>query len=86
MDVKELADMLAAHNKEQADQWQAQMLALTKTLDKTDSAPTFSATNSVMPKFSGSESEDVTEFLANFNIAARFYKFSDERKAEALPL
>ena len=86
MEVKELAEMLSAHNKEQADQWNVQILALTKALDKTHSTPPFSATNSLIPKFSGSESEDVTEFLANFNRAARFYKFSEDRKAEALPL
>ena len=40
----------------------------------------------MMPKFSGAESEDVTEFLANFSRAARFYQFTGERKTATLPL
>ena len=39
-----------------------------------------------LPKFSGDGNEDVNEFLANFSRTARFYKFSEERKAEILPL
>lgn len=85
MEVKELAELLTKHNKEQAEQWHTQISALAKNLEKTRSTPTFSTSHSNMPKFSGSESEDVTEFLANFERAARFYKFSEERKAEALP-
>ena len=62
------------------------MAQLTKTLEKTHLTPSFQANNSIIPKFSGAESEDVIEFLANFDRATRFYKFSDERKAEVFPL
>ena len=86
MEIKDLAELLSTNNKEQATLWESQMSALTTNLAKTHPTPLFSANNSIMPKFSGSESEDISEFLANFDRAARFYKFSDERKAEALPL
>lgn len=35
-----------------------------------------------MPKFSN---EDVREFIGQFERAAEFYKFSDQRKAQMLP-
>lgn len=66
--------------------WEKQMSVLTKFYEKTQTFPNFSPSNSVIAKFSGTDSEDVTEFLSNFNRAARFYQFSGERKAEALPL
>ena len=36
--------------------------------------------------FPGIQSEDVSEFLANFSHTARFYQLRDERKSETLPL
>lgn len=61
-------------------------MSLPTNLKETHETPEFSTTNSMIPRFSGADSEDVTEFLVNFNRAARFYKFSKEREAEALPL
>ena len=86
MDVEALQQLLSDNIKEQAAQWQQQITALTENLQKAHATPKFSTTHSMIPKFSGAESEDVTEFLANFNRAARFYQFTNERKAEALPL
>ena len=86
MDLQHLTDTLSALQKEQAKQWHTQLTALVKNLEQTRSTPTVSASNSMLPKFSGSESEDVTEFLTNFERAAQFYKFSEEQKAQALPL
>lgn len=61
-------------------------MSLATNLKETHEAPEFLTTNSMIPRFLGADSEDVTEFLVNFKRAARFYKFLEERKAEALPL
>ena len=81
MEIKDLAELLSTNNKEQAALWKSQMSALTTNLAKTHLMPSFSANNLIMPKFSGSGSEHISEFLANFDRAASFYKFSDERMA-----
>lgn len=61
-------------------------MSLATNLKETHEAPEFLTTNSMIPRFSGADSEDVTEFLVNFKRAVRFYKFFEERKTEALPL
>ena len=49
--------------------------------------PSFPASSSVpLPKFSGDGSEDVNEFLANFERKARFYKLSEDEKMGTFPL
>lgn len=86
MDAEKLQKLLLDNIKEQHAQWQQQITALTENLHKAHATPKFSTTHSMMPKLSGAESEDVTEFLANFNRAAYFYQCTGERKTEAFPL
>ena len=86
MDAEALQQLLSNNIKEQAAQWQQQITALTENLQKVHATPKFSTTHSMIPKFSGAESEDVTEFLANFNRAACFYQFTKTQSRGASPL
>lgn len=86
MSTEEFKTLLESNIKEQQQLWKEQMSSLSNNWKETHETPKFSMTNSIFPRFSGADSEDVTEFLTNFNRAARFYKFPEERKAEALPL
>ena len=86
MSADELKTLLADSIKAQEKVWKEQMASLAASLKTTHETPKFSSNSSMMPRFSGADSEDVNEFLASFNRASRFYNFSDKRKAEALPL
>ena len=56
-------------------------------LKVSNQTPSFPASNSVpLPKFSGDGSEDVNEFLANFERTARVYKLSEDRKMKTFLL
>ncbi len=58
-----------------------------KSLEKSNDLPSFSGANNIsLPKFSGAANEDMKKFIAQFKRAAEFYKFSEERKAQILPL
>ena len=84
---EDLAKYLAEQNKLFSEQWQTNMNALTKSLEKSHLTPSFSGAHAIsMPKFSAGAQDDVKEFIAQFNRAANFYKFSNTRKAEILPL
>lgn len=86
MSAEEFKTLLEGNIKEQQKLWKEQMSSLATNWKETHEIPKFSTNNSMIPRFSGADSEDVTELLVNFNRAARFYNFSEERKAEALPL
>ena len=87
MDTEQVAKLLSDHTKELATHWDAQLATLTNALKLSNQTPSFPASNSVpLPKFSGDGSEDVNEFLANFERTARFYKLNKDRKAETFPL
>ena len=83
----DVAKLLSTQNEHFAAQMQDQIVALRKSLDKSNDLPSFSGANNIpLPKFSGAANEDVREFVAQFERAAGFYKFSEERKAQILPL
>ena len=87
MNAEDLTKVLTDHTKDLSTHWEKQLSALTKAVETTRLTPTFPSGNSVpLPKFSGDCNEEVNEFLANFNRTARFYKFSEDRKVEILPL
>ena len=87
VDTEQVAKLLSDHTKELATHWDAQLTTLTNALKLSNRTPSFPASNSVpLPKFSGDGSEDVNEFLANFERTARFYKLNEDRKAETFPL
>ena len=87
MNVEDIAKLLSDHSKQLATQWDQQLSALSKVVHDSHLTPKFPSGNGApIPKFSGTPSEDVTEFLANFSRAARFYQLSEERKSETLPL
>ena len=87
MDTDQVAKLLSDHTKELAVHWDAQLATLTSALKLSTQTPSFPASSSVpLPKFSGDGSEDVNEFLANFERTARFYKLSEDRKTETFPL
>ena len=86
MSAEELKTWLAESIKAQENLWKEQISSLATNLKEMHETPKFSTTNSMISRFSGADSEDVTEFLVNFNRAACFYKFSEARKTEALPL
>ena len=87
MDTEQVAKLLSDHTKELATHWDAQLATLTNALKLSNQTPSFPASNSVpLPKFSGDGSEDVNEFLANFERTARFYELNEDRKAETFPL
>ena len=87
MNTEDLTKVLTAHTKDLSTHWAKQLSALTKAVETTCLKPTFPSGNSVpLPKFSSDCNEDVNEFLANFNRTTCFYKFSEDRKAEILPL
>lgn len=87
MDTDQVAKLLSDHTKELAVHWDAQLATLTSALKLSTQTPSFPASSSVpLPKFSGDGSEDVNEFLANFERTARFYKLSEDRRTETFPL
>ena len=87
MDTEQVAKLLSDHTKELATHWAAQLATLTNALKVSNQTPSFPASNSFhLPKLSGDGSEDVIEFLANFERTARFYKLSEDRKTETFPL
>ena len=81
METDQVAKLLSDHTKELEVHWDAQLATLTSALKLSTQTPSFPASSSVpLPKFSGDGSEDVNEFLANFERTARFYKLSEDRK------
>ena len=87
MDTEQVVKLLSDHTKELATHWGAELATLTNAFKLSNQTPSFPASTCVpLPKFSGDGSEDVNEFLANFERTARFYKFNEDRKAETFPL
>ena len=73
--------LLAEQNQKIADVF---LQSLNKSQQPVLSTPKYNSVK--LPKFNGASDEDVNEFLINFDRAAKFHKWNDERKAEALPL
>lgn len=88
LSTEDIFKILAEQNQKFIEQWQEQAKMFANAIDKSAQSPKDSSKyNSIkLPKFSGEPEEDVIEFITNYDRAAKFHKWSDGRKAEALPL
>ena len=85
--AEDLTRILAEQNGHLVGELHKQMLALSNTVEGATLSNSTPKYNSIkLPKFSGESDEDVNEFITNYNRAAKFHKWNEERMADAFPL
>ena len=85
--AKDLTRILAEQNGHLVGELHKQMLALSNTVEGATLSNSTPKYNSIkFPKFSDEYDEDVNEFITNYNTAAKFHKWNEERMADAFPL
>ena len=80
--------ILKEQNDQFTHQWATQGTIFAKVLEKSGQPPKDipKYKRIKLPKFSGNTDEDINEFVMNYDRAAKFHRWDEERKAEALPL
>lgn len=83
----ELSKLLIDQNEHHATQWQKQLNALAKTIDKAQpSVPPSGSNNIKFPSFSGDGNSDVNSFIRNLNLTGAYHNMNSTQKANLLPL
>ena len=84
--AEDLKRILAEQNGHLVGELHKQILALSNTVEGATLSNSTPKHNSIkLPTFSGESNEDVNEFITNYNRAAKFHKWNEERMVDAFP-